>query len=631
MSAFAGVISVGAKRPHYGVSKAMLSHAVPSDDDTLDHYGDNRIDLAISDNSDKRTFYSDERWVVVADIEAMSLLELSRQLGGAEPRSNSGKIIAAAFEKWGEGFVDKLEGAFAIALWNKPNGTLICVRDRFGQVPFAYQATPMQFAFATDFLPIVALQPNPLPINSSWIVEYINGVTGDHEGTPYEGVLNLPPGCMLKWRDGEISIHKYWSFSEIKQASDIVSISEIYESLERTVEQRLKDSNAAVMLSGGLDSSSIAVISRDVYRGSRDRCLPTISLVFDDFPENGERPYIEAVLNEGGFDPHFVNAESFDIVSEVKRIVEVQGAPAIGIGAPIFDQAILRAKQLGFESILDGHGGDEIVSSYGLTRFSELSDRGEWLSVFRELHQASKNTELSFISNFFGLYSSRGRGLLAKLVRGIQPSLRRTELAQPDKHLLRSDWNEHPSVALSKKMLGKSNPLSFRTERAYQESILSAPLQSHAFEFHHRQYRSFGIRPKFPYWDSKVVELSLRAPSQLKLKKGVPRSLIRSVMGNRLPDKVARRTSKFDFTDCFVRSLRTSSDQLHEYAADKNHKGFDYIDRTSFRSAVLDLDHEQKSVRRQAAKKIWAGSNLLLWFEFLDGQHTPLKQVLEIK
>ena len=157
-------------------------------------------------------------------------------------------------------------------------------------------------------------------------------------------------------------------------------------------------------------------------------------------------------------------------------------------------------------------------------------------------------------------------------------------------------------------------PASHVTERSYQQNVLSAPLQSNIFEVLHRLFRSRGIRAEFPFWDQKIVELCVRTPSNYKLNNGQPRSLIRSVMKDRLPPMIASRDTKHDFADAHIRSFQAAIGQLREFAEISDHKTFEYVDREVFSSAIDQLQSAHKQQRVAAHEKIWLTINLFLWF-----------------
>lgn len=630
MSVFAGVVAIGQVQPRPGATVSMLENMHAPGHNKLKRYHDIEIDVSLRHRAGESGFYSNERVTIVSDSRLDATEHLCALLRLPILEADQGSLLAAAYAKWGEAMVDHIDGEFAFAIWDKQQRSLLCARDRCGRIPFAYLVRPSGVIFATDFLPIAVCQSNALALNEPWIIDYITGATSDQESTPFKDVKRLPPGCLLHWRKDEHKVRKYWSISEIGPTFDYVDVSDISTALEQSIAKRTRDENVFAMLSGGLDSSSIAVLTRDICRKRNDKMLPTVSLVFDDPSNETERPYIESVLQQGGFDPYFVNVKVFDPIAEIQHLTRVQGAPTSGFGAPIFDQAIAKAEELGFSSALDGHGGDEIASSFGEMRFFELAQDGKWGALARELVLASRHSQLNVISNFSGLLGSRGTGFAAKLARRLHSRVGGTTRTLSEQKLLNSDWERHAAIEHGRASTGGSGASRHRTERSFQESVLADPLQSQALEFVWRQFRCRGMRLELPFWDLRVIEYCLRAPSQQKLKNGVPRSLIREMMKGRLPSMVANRTSKFDFSDWFVRSVQLSADSIQQYASLQNHPVFDYVDHVAFETATNDLRHQDGVISAQSSRKIWTVLNLLLWMDMVEALQAKQKEPLEI-
>lgn len=628
MSVFAGEISVGQKPIGREVTARMLTVIGAPRCQNFQSCIDESISVAARFSSAEQGVFEDRFFIVVADGRIDNVDDLSAILGVHGEEVGIGRFFAAAFQQWGEALVDRICGEFAFAIWDKREQSLFCGRDRFGRVPLAYLLTSQGIVFASDFLSIAA-HPNSDPqANDAWIIEYLLGVVADKNSTPFEGIMRLPPGSVMKWSDHRFSIRQFWTFSSIGPTSESISSEDISRALGAAVGKKIRDSNFVTMLSGGLDSSLIAIMARDQQKQRSEQKLPTISLVFDDYPDQSERPYVESVLNEGGFEPHFVNVRNFSAFEGVQRLMDIHGAPTVARGALISDQAGAEAERLGFSAVLLGHGGDETVSSFGVMRLVELADKGAWGTLLKELFQVSGNSELNVAQNFFGLYRSKGKGFVSKLFRKMHG---RSSVVRKRKYrgVLRDEWTSHPSVTISKAVIQSFNPIGYKDERSYHESVLSAPLQSRALEFMHRQYRSRGIRPLYPFWDANVVDYCLRTPSSQKLSNGVPRSLIRAVMGDRLPAAISNRTSKFDFTDCFLRSLLDDEDRLREISIDNTNRVFDFVDPAVFASAVTDLRSENQQLRISASQIVWRTLNLLVWFEKLTALKSGTSGLVE--
>lgn len=617
MTVFAGIITADLDRPQQGDVMEMLSYVVAPLHTKFDSFRDQHLQLAVKQREVDAGFFADDNVCVVASGRLDDVETLRARLKMADEFPGIGKTIAKAYQEWGDLIVYNVFGEFAFVVWDKNKQLLLCGRDRFGQIPIAYRATKEGFAFASDFVSIAMGHASEPQINDDWIIGYLNETVLDHESTPFQGIRKLAPGSTIIWHDGEIKLHKYWSFSEIGPSMVDVSMSVITNELDAAIERRIISDTPAAMLSGGLDSSAIALFTRDLARKSSQLPLQVFSLVFDDFPDETERPYIESVLETGGFAPHFINVQEYDPISEISRHVRIQGAPHHGVGVPIHDQAIAELASVGHLTILDGHGGDEIISSGGFMRYFELASDGKWLKLLREMIRASRYSNINVLGNFIGLFGLKQRGFIARIARIFHNRLNRPSPEQPDSRLINLKWAEHASNSLADRIARESMPVSHSTERDYQENVLSSPLQASIFELLHRLFRSRGIRAEFPFWDYRVVEYCIRVPSYYKLRNGQSRSLIRSVMGNRFPPKIASRTTKYDFANAHIRSLQASADSIRSFAEKTDHKTFDYVNREVFVSAIDQLFSKKRQQRVEAHGKIWLTLNLFLWFEMI--------------
>lgn len=616
MTVFVG--AAGAEQLHTppGGMSSLLSFIVSPNHDKLNSFNDRYFEVAAKHRPMEGEFHHDENTCVVA-CGRLDKFSSHEPIGALAQVQNSAKLIAIAYEKWGEALVNHICGEFAFAIWDRRKRVLICARDRFGQMPFAYAELGGKIVFGTDFLAVAMGTSTSLAVNEAWVIGFIKGAVLDQESTPFKGVKKLPPASLLKWKDGDISIRSYWSFSEVEGANDKVKLSHVLESLRETIEARIINSNTGVLLSGGLDSSSIAVLARDHLNSQFGSALPSVSIVFDDYPEETERPYIESVLAQGGFLAHLENFREYDAVSSIKKLVRVQGGPSNLLGVPSIEQALSVFQEKSISTVLDGHGGDEVISSLGAMRLFELAGSGEWFKLMRELRVLSNYLEINPIKSFLELYGSKGQSRIAKLCLKLLWKAKSFRLENDRPSLLSPALSQHESVESADRLAKKWSRSRYVNERAFREFVLSTPLQSQSFEILHRVYRSRGIRPQYPFWDFSVVKYCMQVPSDQKLKNGVPRSLIRSVMGDRLPELVSRRASKGGFSNAHIRSFRSSAEKIRRYGADTNHEAFQFVSHRVFSDAISDLFHERPKINREAHSKVWITLNLILWLDMV--------------
>ncbi|MFT3722196.1 MAG: asparagine synthase-related protein [Hyphomonadaceae bacterium] len=567
---------------------------------------------ARSGSSGGSSRHVDDRFVVVSDArldnreELCSLLSLSRSTGEAS-------LIAAAYKEWGSASPQKLIGDFAFAVWDRAANALFCARDRFGVKPFYYRALKQGFRFASTMGALAAdTGLAQLEINDPWIVDFSAGLITDLASTPYADIRRLPPAHSLYLGREGVSVESYWSFASIGPVSDTLQIEELRDALGEAVRARLPERRAAAFLSGGLDSSSICCLARNALVSQARPDLTAVSIVFDDTPQESERSFIETVLADGHITPLFVSVPHYRPMSALPRMLAAQDGPFLGPGLPLMDHAYQAVAAGGFDSVLDGHGGDEVIS-HGTGWLHELARAGKWGQLRKEIAALASRQGGNAFSIAASYFAYHGRGPFARASRRIIRFARKRREDHSAPELLASRWRDDAAHKRHAPFF-RSDAQYFKTERAHQEWVLSSPQQAYALETLSHISRSHGLESRVPFWDQRVVELCLRFPGTAKLSGGHTRALIRSAMKGILPERIRQRSDKLEFSTHFVRGLRLDLDTLRALGASGNSDLERFISREAFLELIAALDHPDGPVRANAAALVWRGAMLGVWF-----------------
>ncbi|NJK97901.1 MAG: hypothetical protein HC905_26005 [Bacteroidales bacterium] len=157
-----------------------------------------------------------------------------------------------------------LPGMFSFALWDEKNKLLFCARDRFGEKPFFYSINnKSEFVFGSEIKALLASRIVKSKLSLQSITQYLQlGYTGPIM-TIYENIKSLPPAHYLIFRDGNITISRYWSFPKLNNSLSYTDAKELfYQKLDIAVKNQLiADVEVGSFLSGGIDSSSIVSIA----------------------------------------------------------------------------------------------------------------------------------------------------------------------------------------------------------------------------------------------------------------------------------------------------------------------------------------------------------------------------------
>lgn len=321
--------------------------------------------------------------VVVMNGEIYNFQELRKDLESRGHRfvtRADTEVLPHLYEEHGQRMVEKLNGMFAFALWDSRRKKLFLVRDRFGEKPLYYGIFPGKLIFASELKAILAHPDVETRLNLHALRQYL---AFDYVPAPYsiyEGIFKLPAAHSLTVENGEIKIERYWnlSFQKRTPAPNIDDAAEeLRELLADSTRMRLvSDVQLGVLLSGGVDSSSIAAYAQQFSR----KPIKTFCIGFD------EKSYDESlaarqVAEHLGTEHH---EERFSVEGAAELLPEI----AIWLDEPISDPSILptfllsRFVRSEVTVALGGDGADEIFAGYPSYYAHKLAERYEKIPYF---------------------------------------------------------------------------------------------------------------------------------------------------------------------------------------------------------------------------------------------------------
>lgn len=217
------------------------------------------------------------RYWITADarIDCRSELEAELAQAGYKVRQPVAdcELILRAYAAWGERSVERLRGDFAFAIWDAREQQLFCARDHFGIKPFYYAEFGGTLAFSNT-LNCLRMHPEfSGSLNEAAIGDYLLfGVNTDAAATTFAEIQRLPPAHTLTATAERIRTARYWSApveGAVRHRRSREYVEELQRLLQAAVADRLRGERAAILLSGGLDSGSVAAVAREATAGSR--------------------------------------------------------------------------------------------------------------------------------------------------------------------------------------------------------------------------------------------------------------------------------------------------------------------------------------------------------------------------
>ena len=314
----------------------------------------------------------DGRLSLVYNGEIYNYRELREELTEYSFRSNCDtEVILAAYLKWGIRCVERFNGMFAFALYDRESGELFLARDRMGQKPLYYWKSGDQLVFASVLAPIMKcpgfqgkIRKEVLP--RFLFQEYINAPE-----TILEDVFKVEPGTVLTWHaaSSRMTSYRYWDVSERYEAMQSEPVSDFGEAKEQLKEllrsavrrRMIADVPLGSFLSGGYDSSLISAIAQEQL-GSTP--LQTFSIGFEE-KDYDESPYAAAIAEYLGTD------HTQRIIGEQDLLELVSDLPKF-FDEPMSDSSqipTMLVSKLAREKVtvaLSGDAGDEFFCGYGI-------------------------------------------------------------------------------------------------------------------------------------------------------------------------------------------------------------------------------------------------------------------------
>ena len=270
------------------------------------------------------------------------------------------EVLPHAYEEWGERFVERLRGMFALAIWDSKSERLVVARDRFGKKPLVYADLGASFLFASEIQGLLAHPAIDRAVDDEAIAEYLTFGFVPPPRTAFARIRKLPPAHFLVRDRTGLRVEEYWQLSFVPKVR--ISIDEAAEELRRRIDDAVRvrlisDVPIGAFLSGGLDSSTVVAFM------ARHSATPvkTFSIGFRD-ERFDERRYARLVADHFGTDHHDLVVDETD-TADLPMLVR-------HLGEPFADSSIVPSYQVAritrqhVTVALNGDGGDELFAGY---------------------------------------------------------------------------------------------------------------------------------------------------------------------------------------------------------------------------------------------------------------------------
>ena len=324
--------------------------------------------------------HNEDRTVwVVFNGEIFNYIELRAELEKSEHRfytRTDTEVLVHLYEEHGPGFVERLNGQFAIALWDSKARRLLLVRDRPGILPLFYSQDGGRLVFASEVKSILTALPHRPQLNAAALDQVFTFWSPVGSATMFEGIEQLPPGHLLVAEDGRISIRPYWEWS-FREPGDYLAgtaddlAQELHELLRDATRIRLRaDVPVGAYLSGGLDSTALVAL---MCEGGVEP--NTFSLAFAD-PRLDESRFQQEAAAHFGVNHRTIRVDTDHIRRGFVQTVWRAETPFLRCASiPLMALSGL-AHRSDCKVVLTGEGSEEVFGGYDL--FKEAKIRRFW-------------------------------------------------------------------------------------------------------------------------------------------------------------------------------------------------------------------------------------------------------------
>jgi asparagine synthase (glutamine-hydrolysing) len=511
-------------------------------------------------------------------------------------------VIPGLFLELGEGFVRKLVGAFAIAIWDPRTRQLILARDRAGERHLFYTLHGNEVIFATELAALVGRGKLPIRLDQSGLREYLQLGIFPSPDTPFAGIRKVAPGELVVLEGAKVRRERYWRWGNVETPKRTPSL-DAFDATFRTAVGRQTDVDVdfGVFLSGGIDSSLVSAVVRVLHP---KRQLKAYTLRFEE-PSFDEGTFAETVARRLDMDLVTVMVHPEDVQREVRTLVRL-------VGEPLADPAWLPAALLSRRAAQDirvalvGEGADELFGGYPTYIGAGVAERfarlPRWArSLIRRAVEAlppsQKKVAISFLlKRFVQGADLDGMARHCLWVSNIAPPLlRRLGVAPP---------------VLAREEAGMGHVIDL-VQRWDLETMLAEGLLTKA----DRASMSSALELRAPFLDEGVMEFAKSLPLEDRVKGFTTKVFLKQYAARYLSNEIVHRRKR----GLSVPIGRWLRGPLREWAAAALGSG--QLEQVGISNAAAqDLFAEHCNHKADHARALWTLLVLVEWLDWLGNE-----------
>ena len=480
--------------------------------------------------NDRQPAHLDTLWIT-ADARLDSRTELTNKLEQAGRRIvlpiPDSMLILHAYAAWGPECIEHLRGDFAFGIWDSAAKTLFCARDHFGIKPFYYADLKNIFLFSNT---LNCLRKHPSvtdELNETAIGDFLLfGLNYNKATTSFRDIQRLPPAHSLLVSRDTLQTRCYWrppTEGRIRYARAEDYVDRFNELLKSAVADRLRSDRVGILLSGGLDSGSVAAVASEISRSCGGIPeLRSYTIGYDSQMADNEGAHARTLADYLGIPNNFLSLEQIGLFDKwddaTYRFPEPIDSP---LSAGLFEQ--FRVIAADCRVALSGEGADNLMYFQMQPYIKDLRRSGQWSRLIAETAWFLWIRPLPWLG-----VARRVQSLVSEIIRGtgfprwIAPEFaRRARLA--------TRWKEHRGLVI---------PSEPHLARPKAHASLLLPHWTTMFELQDPGVTHYPVEVEYPFLDLRMVDYLLSIPAFPWIYK---KKLIRKAMFGRLPENLRLR------------------------------------------------------------------------------------------
>ena len=490
-------------------------------------FGHNRLSIIDLSEAGNQPFTLFEKYHIIFNGEIYNYIEIREDLKrkGFKFKTNSDtEVLLNLYIESGTKRFSELNGMWSFLIYDQVKNCIVASRDRFGIKPMYILEKENEIYFSSEIKQLLLFQESK-SINTEVLSNYLHHYLLDYsDDTFFQGIKKLPAmhSLVIDLNSKKQILERYWDFSEIdfSRESEIDLIDHYKELLTSSVNIRLRsDVKVGNTLSGGLDSSSIAVLAHQLT----DDNFFNYSIISNN-KDVSEESYVDSLIKNNHINVKKINFDSSDPWSQLNDVIWHHDEPILSLSTVAHFQMLKKIKEESdITVVLSGQGGDESLAGYNKYFFFNIRDllsKGKYFEALKEISALAPRLGSEFKWNH------------AKRYLPLLGSIRSADNIMSD--ILR--------LPKANSLIGSASDLKSR--QILDIMKFSVPSLCH---YEDRNSMAHSLEIRLPFLDFRLVDFSLNLPNHLKIKNGVNKQILRKSM-NELPSQIRNRFDKKGFT-----------------------------------------------------------------------------------